>query len=101
MKFNDSFELPKFEKIITLQSKRIATFLYVFQVSSQKVYEDVYFFLSYFVNSQIWLNQVMNEGISTTSHYGMKTKKSIALGPKNEMTVFDFPIIMNSPRIDI
>jgi hypothetical protein len=60
----------------------------------------VFLFLSYFVNSQIWLNQVMDEGISTTSHYGMK-KKSITLGPENEMTIFDWPIIMNSPRIDI
>jgi hypothetical protein len=61
------------------------------------------FFLSYFVNSQIWLNQVMDEGISTTSHYGIKNLKNlnIALGHENEMTVFDWPIIMNSPRIDI
>jgi hypothetical protein len=60
------------------------------------------FFLSYFVNSQIWLNQVMDEGISTTSHYRMKKKKKIiALGPENETTIFYWPIIMNSPRIDI
>jgi len=61
-----------------LQSKRIATFLYE---DIEKVYEDVYFFLSYFVNSQIWLNQVMDEGISNTSHYGMKKKKKHCFGP--------------------
>jgi hypothetical protein len=37
----------------------------------------VFLFLSYFVNSQIWLNQVMDEGISTTSHYGMEKKKAL------------------------
>jgi len=65
MIFFESKFWKKFMKIY-----KITRFLYMVQVRSQKYKgKYIYFFLSYFVNSQIWLNQVMDD-----RHIGYITK---------------------------
>jgi len=66
-------ELPNFGKEFSKNLKKLPNFLYMVQEGIQKTYKDVlnYYFLSHFLNSQIWFNRL----IVTMDGYITKLKK--------------------------
>jgi hypothetical protein len=75
-KFNDTLKFFRQEFKKLKKFSKITIFLCIVQVGNQKCIR-IYFFHSYFVNSQIWLNQLMDDLIWL--HHQIERKRLIQL----------------------